>query len=159
VLGISAALALGACAAPDFDSMKRFDLSSFRPSSVAALRETVTRPVTAGDLVDGEGRCASAATANPDAPGDPAQASIPAIPAGIAVEMTECEVVRRAGQPERVEIGTNERNERAVTLTYVRGARPGIYRFTSGRLTAMERVAEPPAPARPARPARQQKRT
>jgi hypothetical protein len=50
-----------------------------------------------------------------------------------------------------VNIGQNERSERTATLTYIRSARPGIYQFTAGRLTAIERAPEPPAPARPQR--------
>ena len=56
------------------------------------------------------------------------------IPAAIALEMSECDVVKRAGIAEKVEIGTNERRERTATLTYIRGQRPGIYHFTAGRL-------------------------
>ena len=65
------------------------------------------------------------------------------IPSAIALEMSECDVVKRAGFPERVEIGANERNERTATLTYIGGARPGIYVFVDGRLTSMERGPEP----------------
>jgi hypothetical protein len=57
-------------------------------------------------------------------------------------------VVKRAGHPERFEFGTNERNERTVTLTYIQGPRPGIYRFAAGRLTSIERAPEPPKPVR-----------
>lgn len=64
-------------------------------------------------------------------------------PRGIALHMTECQVVQLAGYTERVEIGANERGQRAVTLTYLSGDRPGIYRFVGGRLASMERVAEP----------------
>jgi hypothetical protein len=90
------------------------------------------RPVTAQDLVGPQGQCAGA---GPDAA---------ASQGGIALQMTECEVVRRAGTPENVELGTTDRGERAVTLTYTGGPRPGIYRFTGGRLYAIERSQEPP---------------
>ena len=70
-------------------------------------------------------------------------------PSGIALQMTECEVVRVAGNTDRVEIGANERGQRSVTLTYMSGPRPGIYRFLGGRLASMERVAEPPQPKKP----------
>ena len=70
------------------------------------------------------------------------------LPSGIALDMTECDVVKRAGQPEKVDFGTNERSERTVVLTYIRGPRPGIYRFAAGRLTIVERAPEPPAPPR-----------
>ena len=41
-----------------------------------------------------------------------------------------------------------------VTLTYLSGERPGIYRFAGGRLASMERVAEPPQPKKPAKTAK-----
>ena len=51
--------------------------------------------------------------------------------------------------PENIELGTTDRGERAVTLTYSNGPRPGIYRFAGGRLYAVERTQEPPAPEPP----------
>ena len=72
-------------------------------------------------------------------------------PSGISLGMTECQVVSVAGYTERVEIGAGDRGERAVTLTYLGGDRPGIYRFRSGRLVLMERVAEPAQPKKPQR--------
>jgi len=68
---------------------------------------------------------------------------------GIALQMTECDVVRRAGPVEKIDIGSDERGERAVTLTYLRGPWPGVYRFTGGRLVSIERApGPPPAPAK-----------
>lgn len=72
-------------------------------------------------------------------------------PRGVALQMTECQVVQMAGYTDRVEIGANERGQRTVTLTYMSGDRPGIYRFVGGRLASMERVAEPPQPKKPQR--------
>jgi hypothetical protein len=96
------------------------------------------RPVTAADLVGPQGQCAGQGAA--------AQG-------GIALAMTECEVVGRAGPPENVELGTTDRGERAVTLTYTGGPRPGIYRFSAGRLYAIERAQEPPPePPKPKKP-------
>ncbi len=153
------AMALGACSMPEFDGYRGFDTSVFKPRSTAVLREPMTRTVTAADLVDGSGACAAApsAPAPEQTAGDPQAippAGAPLIAGGVALEMTECDVVHRIGPPERVDIGQNERNERTATLTYVRGARPGVYQFTAGRLTVIERAPEPPAPARPARPQR-----
>ena len=79
-------------------------------------------------------------------------------PIGIALSMTECQVISVAGYTDRVEIGANERGERAVTLTYLGGARPGIYRFRSGRLISMERVDEPAQPKKPQRPTKTAKK-
>ena len=75
-------------------------------------------------------------------------------PRGIALSMTECQVVSVAGYTDRVEIGANERGERVVTLTYLSGDRPGIYRFRGGRLVNMERVAEQLQPKKPQRAAK-----
>ncbi len=70
-------------------------------------------------------------------------------PRGISLAMTECQVVSVAGYTDRVEVSANERGERLVTLTYLSGDRPGIYRFRGGRLVLMERVAEPPQAKKP----------
>lgn len=76
-------------------------------------------------------------------------------PSGIALQMTECQVVAVAGSTDRVEISAGPGGQRLVTLTYVSGDRPGIYRFVNGRLNTMERVAEQPQPRRAAKkPAR-----
>jgi hypothetical protein len=98
------------------------------------------RPVTAADLLSREGQC--------DGGGGQAAADSTAA-GGIALQMTECDVVRRAGPVEKIDIGSDERGERAVTLTYLRGPWPGIYRFTGGRLVSIERApGPPPAPAK-----------
>ncbi len=75
-------------------------------------------------------------------------------PSGIALQMTECQVVAVAGSTDRVEISAGPGGQRLVTLTYVSGERPGIYRFVNGRLNAMERVAEQPQPKRTAKSAK-----
>ncbi|NWG23544.1 MAG: hypothetical protein HXY30_03855 [Pseudorhodoplanes sp.] len=126
-------------------------------------RKTVTRPVTPDDLVSAEGACAgspSATTALANADGDATPLDAPPPPGvigGIALAMTECEVTKRAGHPQRVDIGS-EGGERVATLTYMEGPWPGIYRFRAGRLISIERVEVPEAPkkktARPAQPAR-----
>ena len=67
---------------------------------------------------------------------------------GIALQMTECDVIRRAGTPERTQVGASAGGEREVVLTYTAGSRPGIYRFARGRLYTIERVEEPEAPPR-----------
>jgi hypothetical protein len=117
-------------------------LGSFESLSVASAPQTnELRPVTSADLVGPQGQCAGAASG----------AAAPR--GGIALEMTECDVVGRAGPPENVELGTTERGERAVTLTYTSGPRPGIYRFAGGRLYAIERAEEPPPePPKPKKP-------
>jgi hypothetical protein len=151
-LWLPAALALGACGTIDFESFKLPDVSVIAPRATATLRETPVKPVTSEDLVDTAGRCAGMPVGpDPNVPVEQ-QSDIPMIPGAVALDMTECDVVKRAGHPEKIDFGTNESDERTVVLTYMRGARPGIYRFASGRLTSIERAPEPPAPPKPARP-------
>ena len=41
------------------------------------------------------------------------------------------------------------KDDRTVTITYLRGNRPGVYRFAGGRLVAIERPPGPPPTERP----------
>jgi hypothetical protein len=160
LLVLPAAFALGACALPDFDSFRAPTADAiFRPLSVTNVKDRVLPPVAPDDMVDASGRCAGAYVPSPgsaaDQPGGQPetvqQAGVPMIPSAIALEMSECDVVKRAGFPERVEIGAGQSNERTATLTYTGGARPGVYVFVDGRLKSMERGPEPVAPAKPAK--------
>jgi hypothetical protein len=165
---LGAALSLGACsgtifAMPDFESFRPPDTSTlFRPYSVTSYKEKPLPPVTAEDLVDQDGRCAVAtapaaeqpageqATAMAQPESSPTDAGLPQIPGGIALDMTECDVVKRAGIPQRVEIGS-EGGERRTTITFLGGLRPGIYHFAGGRLRSMDRAPEPPPQPKPTR--------
>lgn len=103
------------------------------------------RPVTAADLVNAAGQCSGEA----DQAGSDQTAGAAPVAGGIALQMTECDVVRRAGPVEKIEFGSDERGERIVTLTYLRGPSPGVYRFAGGRLVSIERApTPPPAPAK-----------
>jgi hypothetical protein len=111
-------------------------------------RDFSVRPVTQADLVGPQGQCADAGP-GPGPTGEDGQPNAATIvQSGIALQMTECEVVQRAGGPDGIEFGSNP-GERNVVLTYTHGGRPGIYRFAGGRLYSIEGVAEPQAPARP----------
>jgi hypothetical protein len=90
------------------------------------------------------------AVINPDG-SCPAQTAQEFTGAGIALEMSECDVVQRLGQPSNIEGSANERGDRLMVLTYMGGERPGIYRFVAGRLVTIERGAEPPPPEQPAK--------
>jgi len=112
------------------------------------------RPLTPEDYVDASGRCAApaAATEQAAAPASSGQAgaaapAAPPVGGGVALLMSECEVVARAGTPERVEIGSNASGERTAVLTYTGGPWPGIYRFTAGRLSEIDAVPQPEKPA------------
>ena len=154
---------LSACAMPDWDSFRKFDLADKLklPSMAAPVAVGALPAVTAEELVDSEGRCAGASP-DPSAAGMAAAGGDPVtVPAnaalaagGIGLSMTECEVVKRAGPPEKVELGSNDRAERTATLSYIHGPRPGIYGFVAGRVVSIERAPEPPAPPKPAKPAK-----
>lgn len=109
--------------------------------------------VTKADLVNPDGQCAAASEqAVGSADSATAGAAAP-VAGGIALRMTECEVVRRAGPVERFDIGADERGERTAVLTYLQGPSPGIYRFVGGRLISIERApGPPPAPAKSQKP-------
>ena len=74
----------------------------------------------------------------------------PVVSGGIALGMTECQAVQRAGSPNNVAIGAGEKGERKVVLTYLSGPWPGIYTFNDGRLKDIERAPEQPKPAKAA---------
>lgn len=126
-------------------------------------------PVGPNDLVTADGRCsgapelAQAAAPLPPADrpvgsvaGDLASAPMPAaapaaaapgapqVMGGIALGMTECQTVQRAGQPGNVAIGAGPGGERSVEITYLGGPWPGIYRFSDGRLKVIDRAPAPP---------------
>jgi hypothetical protein len=117
-------------------------------SNATAMRSL--RPVGPEDLVDGQGMCAGAPGPVAATEGGPAAADGQLqMVRPVALEMTECEVARALGAPSSADVGSNERGQRSLVLTYMTGDRPGIYRFAAGRLVSIERGAEPPAPAKP----------
>jgi hypothetical protein len=147
----------------DFNVARRANnfVNTQRLSFSARSNDFTVRPVTQADLIGAQGECASQVPAETPAPldanGEPTAAAPALVQGGIALQMTECEVVTRAGQPDNIEFGNSERGERAVVLTYIHGPRPGIYRFAGGRLFSIERGPEPPPPARKAAPARKKR--
>jgi hypothetical protein len=152
---ISAGLALGACSyLGDFDSFRlpnSANLLTLR--QVTSYKDKPLAPIVPEDLVDGQGRCAGAFVPADTSGGQLPlnEAGVPMIPSAIALEMTECDVVKRAGVAQQVDIGANPAGERTATLIYLSGPRPGTYRFAGGRLKSMERGPEPPPEAKPAR--------
>jgi hypothetical protein len=86
-------------------------------------------PVREIDLISRAGQCAAVAPVG-DTGG---------LLGGVSLQMTECEVVNRLGPPDNTDLDVDGRGERMVTLTYVGGARPGVYTFTEGRLSSIGR--------------------
>ena len=149
--------AIGACSSDLSPTLLRKpDWASFS----GARNEFVLRPVTTEDLVGAEGQCAFAGAEQAPGAADAAAAAAAGapptaalVPGGITLQMTECDVVRRAGTPEKVDLGADVRGDRAVVLTYIRGPLPGVYRFSAGRLFAIERAPEAPPTGKPQKPA------
>ena len=138
-------LMLGGCAMERLsDGVQMPNLSNFEwnPYSRATTQTLAPRltsaPASAADYVNPDGSCAGGESSEPAA-------------AVVALQTTECAVVRTLGAPEKIDIASNERGERTAKLLYSRGDRPGLYHFTAGRLTQIERVAEPAPPPRPQR--------
>jgi hypothetical protein len=157
---LATAVALSSCADVDFDNRqawfaKPFDVTGSKGGyTFSELQETKqrARPITVSDLVNSNGSCAPPmAPAAPPAPGRQAAAPAPVDTAsllggGIALGMSECDVVFRAGQPSGVQIGRLPNGDRSAVLTFDGGPRAGIYHFESGALKEMDGVPMPAAP-------------
>lgn len=148
VLAASVAAAVAGCSSmPDAADVKLLpSASNLLPTPTGEFAKSAVntnRPVSPGDLVDAQGTCAAAVSAS----GEPGATAM----RGVGLDMTECEVVQVIGPPGATQIGANQRGERTVVMTYATAERSGVYHFTNGRLTTIERGPEPPAPEKPAR--------
>lgn len=171
------AVALCGCAGGDFDIgsgwfSKPLDLfgrnSGYTYSQLGESKKE--RPITAKDLVDANGACPAVAAPEPAvaAPGPTppaadnagAAAAVDAaasLRGGIALGMSECDVVSRLGPPTAVDLGKTPNSVRTAILTFKSGPRPGVYRFIGGRLKEMDRVDEPAPEPTKKKPAKSQK--
>jgi len=125
-----------------------------RNVSIDAPPLTPNQPVRPDELVSADGACPGMAPPGADAQAltDNA-AGAPPVPGGtVALGHTECDVVRGIGAPDSVNLSSNPRGERVAVVTWTRGTRPGIYTFTAGRLSSVERAPEPVAPPKVAKP-------
>jgi hypothetical protein len=102
------------------------------------------KPVTAEDLVSAEGYCPGMAPpggpADANAATDGAAGPVPSTTGTVALGHAECDVVRGIGAPASVNLSSNPRGDRVAVVTYLQGQRAGIYTFTAGRLTSIERA-------------------
>ena len=165
---LAIAVALGGCANLDENKdawfSKPFEFVSRKGGfTFSELQESKARthPITANDLVAANGSCPAPAV--PQAPAaagaaasQPASASAATdtgtlLGGGVALGMSECDVVNRAGAPSAVQIGKNPNGDRTAVLTFNSGPRPGIYHFEAGALMDVERVQTAPAPAQTAK--------
>jgi hypothetical protein len=153
---LAIAAALGGCGGFDTNGWfsKPLDLFGSRGGyTYSQLDEAKTdRPITPSDLVDASGACP--AFAPPPAAADAGSGNADGasrLGGGVAIGMSECDVISRVGRPNAVNLSGNPRGDRMAILTFNSGPRPGIYRFVGGRLTEMDRVEEPPPSAPPAK--------
>lgn len=128
-----------------------------RSISIETPPLTPNKPVTPEDLVTAEGFCpgmtppGGAADANALADGA-AGAPAPSTTGAVALGHTECDVVRGIGAPDSVNLSNNPRGDRVAVINYSQGQRAGIYTFTAGRLSSIERGPEPVASPKTAKP-------
>jgi hypothetical protein len=189
---LTLAAALCGCAPSVFDNNQHwfsrpFDItgrnSGYTFSELQESRDK-SRPVTASDLVSADGACppppgatagepvsapgaGAAPVAQASGAGDSTAAPAPGAPSllgtGIALGMTECEVVWHVGAPSSVQIGSNPNGGRTALMTFDRGPQAGIYHFERGRLRAMDgaqaSAARPKVATRAKRARREPSRT
>jgi hypothetical protein len=125
---------------------------------------TPNKQLTPEDYVTAEGFCPGMTP-----PGAPAGANAltegaagappPSTTGTVALGHTECDVVRGIGAPDSVNLSKNERGDRLAVINYSHGQRAGIYTFTAGRLSSIERGPEPVAEPKPAKPKAKKKPT
>ena len=116
---------------------------------------TPDKPVGPDDLITSEGACPGLTRPDPAA-ANALSSGADAAPAEtrggtVALGHTECDVARGIGTPDNVNLSTGQRGERVAVLTYARGPRAGIYTFSAGRLSVVERGPEPVAAPKAAR--------
>lgn len=158
LLAVAGVLAACTNSIPDFTQVKVPTMRTLMPQNVdtyvAPVSTRALRPVGPGDLVDAQGMCAAmapapvAAAQGSEAGAAPAAPPVagPAVPGPVGLEMTECEIVAAVGPPQSVNIASDERGARKVTMIFMGNERAGTYEFIGGRLKALERGPEPPAP-------------
>ena len=113
--------------------------------SIEAPPLSPNRPITAEDLVSAEGFCPGMAPPGGSPADANAAAPVPSTSGTVALGHTECDVVRGIGPPANVSLSSNPRGDRMAVITYSQGQRAGIYTFTAGRLSSIERGPEQPA--------------
>jgi len=141
----------------DADWFSRSGRLFIRNVSIETPPLTPNRKLTPEDLVSADGLCPGMTTggapADANALTDGAAAAPPPSTTGtVALGHTECDVVRGIGAPDSVNLSNNERGERVAVVNYSHGQRAGIYTFTAGRLSSIERGPEPVAPPKAAKP-------
>ena len=139
----------------DADWFSRTGRVFIRNVSIETPPLSPEKAVTPDELVAADGGCPGMAPAGGGANAladGAAGAPAPSTTGTVALGHTECDVVRGIGAPDNVNFSSNARGDRVAVVNYSRGQRAGIYTFTAGRLTSIERGNEPPAQPRGAKP-------
>ena len=137
----------------DADWFSRSGRVFIRNVSIETPPLTPTKAVAPDELVAADGGCPGMGAPGATALADGAAGNPPPSTTGtVALGHTECDVVRGIGAPDNVSLSNNPRGDRVAVVTYSRGPRAGLYTFTAGRLTSIERAPEAAAPAKGAKP-------
>ncbi|WP_439925158.1 hypothetical protein [Nitrobacter sp. JJSN] len=153
--------------AKDADWFSRSGRLFIKNVSIETPPLTPDKPVTPDDLISADGLCPgmappigageSSALADGAAGGPTTSTSVAPVTGTVALGHTECDVTRGIGAPDNVSLSNNPHGDRVAVLTFLKGSRAGIYTFTAGRLSSIERAPEPVAPAKPERRAKKKK--
>lgn len=138
----------------DADWFARPQRLFIRNVSIDAPPLTPEKSVGPADLISADGACPGMAPLenSANALADGTAESPPVVQGGtVALGHTECDVTRGIGAPDSVNLATNPRGDRVAVVSWSRGPRAGIYTFTGGRLSMIERGPEPVAAPKPAR--------
>jgi len=139
----------------DADWFSRSGRVFIRSVSIETPPLSQDRAVTPDELVSADGACPGMAGSGQDANAlaDGAAGSPPPSSRGtVALGHTECDVIRGIGVPDSVNLSNNGRGDRVAVVTFSRSPRAGIYTFTAGRLSSIERGPEPVAEPKAAKP-------
>ena len=138
----------------DADWFSRPGRMFIRNVSIETAPLTPDKPITPDDLISADGQCPGMAPPGADANAlTDGTAAAPASRAGVvALVHTECDVARGIGVPSSVNLSTDAAGRRVAVVTYSHGSRAGIYTFTSGRLSSIERAPEPAGQPKTAKP-------
>ncbi|MDB5485220.1 MAG: hypothetical protein JWR29_1124 [Tardiphaga sp.] len=135
----------------DADWFSRPGRVFIRNVSIEAPPLTPEKAVGPEDLISAEGACPGMAPADANALSNNAAGAPVARSGSVALGHTECDVARSIGAPDNVQLSNGPRGDRLAVLTYARGPRAGIYTFTAGRLSMVERGPEATPQPKPAR--------
>jgi hypothetical protein len=135
----------GGCAAPPAATAQAAE----PPPAQSAAPADADREVgsVAGDLAGPAAPAPTRTAAGADPSRQKLEPTMPQVAGGIALGMTECQAVQRAGVPTNVAISAGDKGERRAVLTFLSGPWPGIYTFADGRLKVIDRAPEQPKPA------------